>query len=498
MVSRIGRISLLGLVALALVPAVPANNIYNSNPDSFFDSGFELFYAGPQWLLNALPGSVSDRLAHARVARVPFDRDGDRVESLYRYSNDVGTLANPFNLALFNNVSLFATAGGTGSPKTSAVLAFDANTPYYFAGAGDANWGTNGTWGPGPLVPGTTGFPNGAGDSAMNFQEVSGHVIQDVIGGVTVGIIDNLPTTAGNSAQSVSWTITTDNPITLDSGSPTAAAQINNSQAVGTSSLTINGTTNGLRLVSDVIITNVNPGGLISISAPISDAAVSTPRNVTTVGPGTVVLTGVNTFAGTTTINSGTLNAGGIHTLGATSSVTANSGGTLLFSGATTDRINDVAPINLNGATIQTGGLSEYTASPLSTVLPGMGALTLTSTNTIDLGNFASIISFADSHNETWAGTLRILNWTGTIGTGNGTDQVYFGTDANGLTSSQLNQISFYSDNGTTLLGTAQILGDGEIVPLAAVPEPATWIAGALTLAAILLGVRHRLRPFRA
>jgi hypothetical protein len=127
-----------------------------------------------------------------------------------------------------------------------------------------------------------------------------------------------------------------------------------------------------------------------------------------------------------------------------------------------------------------------------------MGALTLTSLNTIDLGNVASIISFADSHNAIWTGSLRILNWTGTLGTGNGTDQVYFGTNSSGLSSTQLSQISFFSDGGTTLLGTAQILADGEIVPLAPVPEPATWIGATLTLGAMLLATRHRLRRFRA
>ena len=215
--------------------------------------------------------------------------------------------------------------------------------------------------------------------------------------------------------------------------------------------------------------------------------------DITSTGPGLILLTGNNTFSGTTTITGGTLEAGGVHALGATTSVTVNSGGTLLFSGATTDRINDNATINLNGGTLNIAGLSENTAglSEGAAGSQGMGALTLASASTIDLGTAASIIAFANS-NGTWTGTLRILNWSGSLG-GNGTDQVYFGTDATGLGSTQLDQISFYSDAaGLNFLGTATILSDGEVVPM---PEPSTWIGAGLAL--IGAGFMHRRRLAR-
>jgi len=56
---------------------------------------------------------------------------------------------------------------------------------------------------------------------------------------------------------------------------------------------------------------------------------------------------------------------------------------------------------------------------------------------------------------------------------------------------------NFYSDNGTTLLSTgvwATTL-DGEVVP---VPEPITWLAGALVFGALGWMQRRRLRaPLR-
>ena len=114
------------------------------------------------------------------------------------------------------------------------------------------------------------------------------------------------------------------------------------------------------------------------------------------------------------------------------------------------------------------------------------------------MGSAASIIAFANSSGKTWAGTLSIYNWSGLPLVGDGTDQIFFGTDSTGLTQSQLNSIRFYSDNGTTFLGTAGFaidgLGsDGEIVPI---PEPSTWIGGSLAVAA--LGYSQRRRFARA
>jgi autotransporter-associated beta strand protein len=223
--------------------------------------------------------------------------------------------------------------------------------------------------------------------------------------------------------------------------------------------------------------------------------------NLTKIGPGTLALIGANSYTGTTTINAGTLDAATTSALGSTSNVTVNSGGTLLFSNSgTIDRINNNAGITVNGqssatASINTAGLSEYT---VGSVLPGMGALTLQSSSIIDLSNGASILAFANSALQAanWSGTLSIYNWSGNVLTGNGTDQLYFGTDATGLAPSQLAQISFYSDSGTTFLGVGSWATDldGEVVPLAAVPEPSTWIGAALALGAIGFAQRRKLR----
>ena len=227
--------------------------------------------------------------------------------------------------------------------------------------------------------------------------------------------------------------------------------------------------------------------------------------NLTKIGPGTLALTGANTYAGTTTIDAGTLSAAATNALGSTSQVTVNSGGTLLLTNnGTIDRINNNAGIMLNGngsatPSIDTAGRSEYT---VGSVLPGMGALTLQSSSIIDLSNGASIIAFANSATQAanWNGTLSIYNWSGNVLTGNGTDQLYFGTNATGLAPTQLLQISFYSDSGSTFLGVGSWATDldGEVVPLAPVPEPSTWIGAALALGAIAFARRRKLRRLMA
>ncbi len=85
---------------------------------------------------------------------------------------------------------------------------------------------------------------------------------------------------------------------------------------------------------------------------------------------------------------------------------------------------------------------------------------------------------------------LKIYDWTG-LNSGGGTDQVFFGNSATGLSATQLGQIAFYSDFGSTSLGFAQILSDGEIVP---VPEPSTVFAAILVAAAVGYFERRQVR----
>jgi hypothetical protein len=211
-------------------------------------------------------------------------------------------------------------------------------------------------------------------------------------------------------------------------------------------------------------------------------------------GSGKVTLTGDNTFSGATIVNTAAagqliLNSSTGQALGGTSSVTVTQGTLLL---GNSNQIKNTATMTLNGGTFNTGGFSEHGANNNTA---GIGALTLQTTSIIDMGTGTSIVAFADSSGQTWGASqlLKIYNWSGTPNTGNGTDQLYFGTTSSGLTSAQLAQIQIYSDAGTTLYGGGNpiLLSNGELVP---VPEPSTWIAGASALAVIgyQIARRHR------
>lgn len=100
--------------------------------------------------------------------------------------------------------------------------------------------------------------------------------------------------------------------------------------------------------------------------------------------------------------------------------------GGILQIGSDGDNIADATDVELVGATLATGGHDET-----------MGSLIMTDGGTIHFSNLASSnIAFADSSASAWSGTLTVVNFRSSG------DQLRFGTDANGLSSVQLNQMS--------------------------------------------------------
>jgi len=215
-----------------------------------------------------------------------------------------------------------------------------------------------------------------------------------------------------------------------------------------------------------------------TFALPIGDNG-SGKTSVDKTGAGNWTLTAANTFTGTATVSAGVLklNATGNGAMGDVGSVVVNSGGTLLLGAA--NQINGsstagAGSMTLGGGTFATGGFGQGSGM--------LGTLTLSTTSTIDLGAGTSVVHYAASNGQAWTGELVVLNWNGTIGSGGGTDQLFFGSSTTGLTSSQVNEIVFENPNGVAGNYSAEILNTGEVVAFKPIPEPGTFAAGGLLM----------------
>ena len=151
-------------------------------------------------------------------------------------------------------------------------------------------------------------------------------------------------------------------------------------------------------------------------------------------GPGQLTLTGANTYTGQTTIHAGTI---------------------LLVAA------NAISP---SSNVVLDGGKLGFDVS----ISPNLGALKVASPSVIDFGSSAHTVAFANSSALPWKGTLSIYNWSGK----DAANSLTFGADNTSLTPAQLKTISFYSDAGTTLLGTGAWAGSNGQLTFFAPPAP--------------------------
>ncbi len=391
---------------------------------------------------------------------------------------------------------------------------------------------------PSSSTAGTYGFRNSASTSVTNTLNIAG----TVMGGSTSSTITldlNGTNTGANTVSGIisnggaagglvitktnggSWTLSGANTY---SGGTTVSAGTLKLSGAGTlgstsNSLTINGGILNLGGTSQTVGALNGSGGQVTSSTRSSSLTVgngggtgSYAGSITNIGSisvaktgsGTQTLTGSNSYSGSTTVNGGTLKLAGSSTvLTGTSGITVRNEGTLLFAGNNQIKQGTPPPISIgtaggagNPAKIDAGGFMQGAGGMPTTPNSGsvgLGSLTLASNSIIDLTNI-SVLHFSNSSTNTWDGILSIYDWNGSPN-GGGTEQILFGGTSTGLNAAQLMQIRFYSDGGTTLLSnSALILADGEIVPgtLAPVPEPSTWAAGILTLAAVAWTQRRR------
>jgi hypothetical protein len=382
------------------------------------------------------------------------------------------------------------------------------------APAASATWiGTlSSTWA--NLLNWTLGGPPGSGDTATFNNAGNGNTTLNLGTGVTVMTIlfdtsSAAPYTIGSGAVG-SQTLTLN-----DSGAITINSTVTNNETINASIVlgTSRSTTSTISLTNN----STTPGQLLTVAGGISPSTAGTgtvtTKTVALGGSGNGVVTGIisgngsggvptvaltksgtgewtlsgsNTYAGTTTVNTGTLLINGDQSL-ATGAVTVNNSGTTL------------GGIGSIGGTV--------TVNALANIAPGNGGNT-TAILSIGALTLAPTSNFLVDINGTTAGTGydRLNVTTGGVTIGGSNLTVTVGTTLTiGQTFLVVEKVSAGAVSGTFAQGSTVTSGpytfsinyaggDGNDIVLTAiaVPEPGTWLGGALALAALGYTQRRR------
>ena len=258
--------------------------------------------------------------------------------------------------------------------------------------------------------------------------------------------------------------------------------------------LDLNGTTQGVgnltgsggTILNNATGTNVtltignNNGGGGNYAGVIANNTSGTGTvALTKTGTGTITLSGTNTYTGATTVSGGTLLVNGSTASG--SAVSVNNSGTTLGG---TGTINGAVTVG-NGA-ILLGGTGS-TAS---------GTLTLTNNLTLNSGSIIELALGGSGAHSTLARTGGTWSFSGTQAftfINLGAQATTYDNIITGLAADPTTEGSWTITNAGWV-GTFTYDGANIDLNVTNAPEPATYLAGVLTLGALLLHQRRRWR----
>jgi autotransporter-associated beta strand protein len=483
----VSRAALLGGVWLGALAVLPLDAAYGA--DATWNGPGSEWTTGTNWI----PSTVPDNTA-------------------------TFTNAAPTSVTISNNASInfidFSAATVTYSLTVQNQATFRINN------------GTN---------AGTTFAPNVTVNAGAQLEFVSGGESGSLSGAGTVIIDSGLVSLVGPTSTTFSGKITGSGSLELDGGSVTLTGTQN---SIGgtltlcpacTSTLRIDGglfvvsgTTDagggtltlvngGTLVTSDLTIEsilNLGLGGLVgSIVTPtitnngqivtnFTDvltlaADISGSGTLSKAGPGTLILTGNNSFSGGTTVTGGLINFRAANNFGS-GPIVLNGGGLQWASGTTTDISSRLAAFGSGGATFDTNGNNVTLASVLSgaggLTKIGAGTLTLSAANTYAGGSTinAGVLAVASDANlgssagglAFGGGTLQFLSgFTSsravTLNAGSGT------FDTNGNAAALTGAIS--GSGGLTKIGTGTLtLGGSNTYSGATASNVGTLQAGAV------------------
>ncbi len=182
-------------------------------------------------------------------------------------------------------------------------------------------------------------------------------------------------------------------------------------------------TSGALTLSGGTIQNGTLDAASFGVQAGTVSAVLGGAGALTMSGPGTVTLSGSNSYTGGTTLTGGTLQIAGLGTLGSPTGTLGVSGGTLDLGTS----VQTTGALTLTGGTIQNGTLDAASfgvqAGTVSAVLGGAGALTMSGPGTVTLSGSNSYTGGT----TLTGGTLQIAG-SGTLGSPTGTLGVSGGT----------------------------------------------------------------------
>jgi fibronectin-binding autotransporter adhesin len=307
---------------------------------------------------------------------------------------------------------------------------------------------------------------NGGGvvdDAALSFNRNDSLTVNNAISGS--GTVTQL----GGGAATGTTILTGANSYTGTTTITGGTLQIGNGGTTGTL-----GTGGG---VVDNAALSFNRSNALSVGNLISGTGT-----VSQDGGGTTTLSADNTYTGTTTVNAGTLLINGNQSA-ATGAVTVNSGGTLGGTGT----------IGSSLITVNSGGNLSPGSSP---GILNTGAVTLSAGSNLQIEiNGTTVGSQYDQLNVTGAVTITGSNLVVTVGTTLTVGEMFTiinndGTDA--VVGQFVQDGSFFAGGAKFNVNYAGGTGNDVVLTVAAVPEPSTWIGGALAVAALAYLQRRR------
>ena len=289
--------------------------------DGGFSSGFELFYAGPEWFLNALS---NPRSRNPFVKSFLDDSAGDRLGAENGY---VGTLRDVFDVGLFSNIATFVGATGSKTPVStpladSVVYAWNTTTTST-SWLNATNWTGNAGHYPG-IDANASSTADGAADDIASIGVTSagnGGIISINFGNSSVTGVTAATGASGSLTTGAIDLLSSANRSVVIGGSSTAAGTLTLTGVPlngiantilaneGSQTLTLQPTASGSGVMSIALgnttdnVIQVNGAGGITISANVSGLS----KNLTKTGPGILTLSGTNNYTGDTKIAGGEL-----------------------------------------------------------------------------------------------------------------------------------------------------------------------------------------------